>query len=347
MINNIEIYIINGIGYENTDECLNSLKETCKDFNKIYIKILNEKINRESTINWIIKERDKGKDCLIFANDIRFMNGWWEALKRNIVNGDILGFTMLDYNTNLIQDNGYEFIKIDEKITYKGNYKNKNIADIKLEKFRECESICGCAMFIKKEVFEDIETLPKESMNRWGELILCHKARERGFKIIVLSSTLLHKAISTKLTNKYSLSSPSWLIEQSLWNIVIEKHLLNIDIRRNITRHLSDELKEKIENKNKILIYGCGTISHFICSKLSLNIDFEILSGLKEEIGLKFYGKTIKDINKTSFDYFDLLVITPIGYKKELEIYFKDLDKSKIYWIKEIEENNKLIYSFE
>ena len=345
MINNIEIYIINAIGNSNTDECLNSLKETCINFNEISIKIISEKETRENTLNWIIEDRIKNKDCLICANDIRFMDGWWEDLKRNLSNGDIIGFTMLDYYTNLIQDNGYEFVRIDENITYKGNYKNYNLEDIKLEEFRECEIICGCAMFIKKRVFENIEVLPKESMNRWGEIILCIKARERGFKVIVLSSTLLHKAISTKLTNKYSLSSPSWLIEKSLWNIVIEKHLSTLDIKNNIKRHLSDKLKTTLKNKKNILIYGCGTISHFICSKISLKLNYEISSGLKEEIGLNFFGKKIKDIKKTNLDNFDMVIITPIGYRNELEIYFKDLNKSKVFWIKEIEEKNKLIYS--
>ena len=136
---------------------------------------------------------------------------------------------MLNPNGNTIQDFGYDFASFDGEIGYKGLFKNKPLKKFCRSEYRECSSVCGCAMIIKKEVFNYIDYFPF-GYNRWSELLFCHQAKKYGFKTIVINSDLINFSKSTKNKNNVNLSSISWTIEEKLWEITKKEYKLNQEI---------------------------------------------------------------------------------------------------------------------
>ena len=133
-----EIFVIKTLPNEYIDRLSRNLdreKSLHGDFPNY--RVVEELSTREKTLNKIISLRDKNKDMLVIADDIVLIDGWLESLKRNYCNGDIIGFSMIDAKSGLLQDFGYDFVKVDGELSYRGKYKGDNIASLNLPDYRE------------------------------------------------------------------------------------------------------------------------------------------------------------------------------------------------------------------
>mgnify|MGYP001773823985 CR=1 FL=1 len=325
-----QFFMIRALPEPNAQECLITFYESI-DFNCGEIKIVDEKETREETLNHILKARDKDRNLFIFVDDIRFKPGWWQALSNASEDGDIVGFSMIDPQTGLLQDFGYDFVTIDNQLTYRGLHKHCSPNSVNFPKSRECSSVCGCAMWIRKDVFHHVSEFPLDGQNRWGEMLFSVQAKRNGFKTVVVSSHLDHYGTSTKNKADAKLSSLSWLIERDLWNQAATLYLNEVEISESIIRKLSDRLLEMITSSDRVVIYGCGTVADFICNNL-FNKDFYVVAGLTEEIGEIFLGNQIQDVNKFKYEKNDLVIVTPIGYKDKIEPFFLDC-KAHVVWM--------------
>ena len=342
----LELFLIKSLGGAHTTKTINSFKNTSENFLP-YPNIIEEKSSREKTLNEILLKRNSKKDLFIFVDDIEFRGEWLIKLRKNYDKGSIIGFSMLNPNGNTVQDYGYDFASFDGEIGYKGLFKNKPLKNIFRSEFRECSSVCGCAMIIKKEVFDYVDHFPF-GYNRWSEILFCHQAKKYGFKTIVISSDLIHLSNSTKNKDNADLSSISWTIEKKLWEITKKEHKLNeeICIKEELVfkRILDIKLINKLTKSKKVLLYGCGSICQFIL-KNNIKFKHEITSSLKEEINTIFCGMKVIDIKNIDFNDFDIILITPIGYNDEILKKFDTVIKDKIYWVTSKEIQNKTIYS--
>lgn len=345
-----ETFLIQSLGGEYTRKTIKSflISTGFQNNYKKDINIIKEESSRESTLNKILLSRNKNLDLLIFVDDIEFRENWYKNLNKYKVKGDIIGFSMLKPDKKTIQDFGYDFASIDGNITYKGMHKNELINKVKIEPYRECSAVCGCLMFIKKQVLNKIDHFPF-GYNRWSELLFCNLARKEGFKTIVLKSKCIHLGISTKNNKNINLSSVSWTIEKELWEITKKDNLINVEIpiddKFKYSRKIDNKLFRKLSTSSKILFYGCGSICEYflnICSEL--NID--ITSSLEEEKDKVFSNKSVLDINKLDFESYDFILITPIGYKDKIINNFPKKIWPRLNWTNSIEKDNQTIFSY-
>lgn len=306
-------------------------------------RVVDELSTREKTLNKIISLRDKNKDMLVIADDIVFVDGWLESLKRNYCNGDIIGFSMIDAKTGLLQDFGYDFVKVDGELSYRGKYKGDNIASLNLPDYRECDAVTGCAMFIKSHVFEVVPEFPLEGANRWGELIFSHLAAQNQLKTIVLSSHLQHYAISTKQKDSIKSSSLSWIIERDQWSNLRSKFLCKAIPKNSFSSFLDPALRSSISRVKKGLIYGCGVNADFILKKLD-STKWDVCSGLSEEIGQNFSELKVLDIHQIDLDSYEMVLITPIGYDDVILKSFQRHHSAVICGLELILTDNRILF---
>tara|TARA_B100000886_G_scaffold36515_2_gene22729 strand:- start:5410 stop:6477 length:1068 start_codon:yes stop_codon:yes gene_type:complete len=346
-----ETFLIQSLGGRYTRKTIESflISTGFKNNYEKEINIIKEESSRESTLNKILLSRKRNLDLLIFVDDIEFRENWYDNLNKYRDKGDIIGFSMLKPDKKTIQDFGYDFASIDGNITYKGMHKNKLLSEIKRVPYRECSAVCGCLMFIKKQVFNKIDHFPF-GYNRWSELLFCNLARKEGFKTIVLKSNCVHLGISTKNNKNINLSSISWTIEKELWEITKKDNLINTEIPINdkfkFFRKIDNKLLRKLSTSSKILFYGCGSICElFLNNGIELNID--ITSSLEEEKDNFFYNKRVLDINKVDFEAYDFILITPVGYKDKIIKNFPKKIWSRLNWTKITEKNNQTIFSYD
>ena len=95
------------------------------------------------------------------------------------------------------------------------------------------------------------------------------------------------------------------------------------------------------------MVYGCGTIANFLIGS-NLLLNYDICSGLKEEIGKNFYEKKkIENVNILNFDKYDLIIISSIGYETQIiNSYFKNIiSDEKLHILKKYNINNKIKYT--
>jgi len=331
----MNLIIINSGQKDLLQKCINSLFSTVEpiDFD---IHIIREKDYREVTLNAVLK-RYGYEDLLIFGDDIIFTKDWFKVLMANRNKGDIIGFSMLYPGTDKVQDTGYDLVSIDNEIFLKPQNRGKKVSDLDEFVFRECDSVNGCALYIKKNVISKIPKVSLNGMNRWGEFIYMNKAKKLGCKIIVLGHFLYHYGKSTKNNPNKILSSESYLIEKQFWNNIVEKYIEKNKIKNVIKRKLAKNVKNIILSHKRILFYGAGTVSEFIYNKLKNNLDLnnvDFCSGLIEEKGKLFCNKKIifyKDIN---FKNYDAIIITVFQKEKEIfNVIRTYIIKQKIYYI--------------
>jgi hypothetical protein len=323
-----DIFIIKTLPDEFLIKCKKSLKETSKGkITNNQIQIISEKESREITLNTILEIRDNEKDLFIVADDIVFLDGWYESLKDNYENGGIIGFSMIDAQSELLQDFGYDFVTIDGELSYRGLYKHKELPELNLPEYRFCDAVNGCAMFIKNSVIDDVKYFPLEGENRWGELLFSHLASKYGHETIVLNAHLRHYGISTKQNKDVKKSSMSWLIEKELWSKAVKKYLKDVEPKKEIKTAISDELVTLISQSKKCLIYGAGTVADAIIPSLNEISKIYLCSGLKEEVGLQLRGISVKDVNRLNPAEYDKIIISSIGYENQIiDSYFKKIN---------------------
>jgi len=331
----MNLIIINSGQKEFLQKCISSLINTLENI-ECDINVIKEKDYREVTLNNILKKYGY-EDLLIFGDDIIFTKGWFEFLMDNKNKGDIIGFSMLYPETDKIQDTGYDLASIDNKISLRPQNRGEKVDDIEKYVFRECDSVNGCAMYIKKNVIDKISKIPLDGMNRWGEFLYMNEVRKAGFKVIVLGHYLYHYGKSTKINPNKLLSSESYLLERDIWNKIVNKYIDINKIKINFKKVLSNKLRNILLSNRKILFYGAGTVSEFICEKLHDELDLGLMdfcSGLHEEEGKDFCGKKILFYKNVQFKDYDIIIITVFQKEQEILNLIKDyIKKQKVYCI--------------
>ena len=341
---NFQIFVIKTLPDEYIDRVSMSL-DACKSKYEHFPahQVVNECSTREETLNKIIFLRDKNSDLLVVADDIVFLDGWFDSLERNYQNGDIIGFSMIDAKSGLLQDFGYDFVEIDGDLSYRGKYKGDDPAPLELPNYRQCNAVTGCAMFIKSHVFEAVSNFPLEGANRWGELVFSHLAAQNDLKTIVISSHLEHYAISTKQKASIKSSSLSWMIERDQWTSLRLKFLKDVKPVSTFFSVLDPALSLNIKGVNKGLIYGCGVNADFILKNVDLS-NWDVCSGLPEEIGQSFNGREVLDVQGLSANLYDSILITPIGYDQDILRCFPKPLSLNVFGLEILNANNQIIY---
>jgi hypothetical protein len=331
----MKLVIINSGQKDLLQKCISSLIDAV-ELLEFDIYIIKEKEYREVTLNTIFKMYGRD-DLLIFGDDIIFTEGWFDFLMAHKNKGDIIGFSMLYPDTDMVQDTGYDLVSIDNEVSLKPQNRGKKVGNIERFTFRQCDSLNGCALFIKKEVIDKIPVVPLEGMNRWGEILYMNEAQKEGFKVIVLGHCLYHYGKSTKINPNKLLSSESYLLEKQIWDSIVDKYIDRDRIKKRFKRVLSDELKNTILSTKRILFYGAGTVSEFIYENMHDDLELKSIdfcSGLPEEEGKVFSNKKILFYKNVEFKDYDIIVITV--FQKEHEIFnlIKNyIDKQKVYYI--------------
>jgi GT2 family glycosyltransferase len=91
--------------------------------------------------------------------------------------------------------------------------KTKHRTDQIMGDFRQSNFITGCAMLVKKEVFEKIGMIDEDYFLYWEDADFCFRTRQAGFKtVVVQKSRITHFEISEK-TSKNKLY---WLVFSGL-----------------------------------------------------------------------------------------------------------------------------------
>jgi len=308
------------------------LKTTnCKDFD---IYIIRERNSRETTLNEAIQQIGSDDDILFVGDDIQFTPGWIEALQKNWDSAEILGMGMCYPNTERIQDRGYDLVDIDERIVLEPRDRGCNIHSVKPFFVRACDSLCGCFFLVKKEVFKCISRFSEDGMNRWGEFIFMAEARRAGFRTAVIDHYLFHSGHGTKSNLDIKLSSISYQIEKSYWEIIIKKYIKPewVGIKRDTI--INVELLQRLLNYKRILIYGVGTVTEFLVKKLKNNIEYiDFCSGLPEEIGFPFQGKVVLDVKEIDPKKYDWILFTPLNIGEELAFKYFNLSTCHISFV--------------
>lgn len=331
-----DVYQIISLSPEYGEQSARSLRNSLPDeINELLeIKTIQEAETRETTLNRILEVKQNGKDIFVFVDDILFEPGWWEILQLSLEHGEIIGFTMVDAISGYIQDNGYDLVRVDGRLQYKGYFKHQSPDDVDLPPYRIVDGITGCAMYIKDEVFEDVSEFPLDGVNRWGELLFSHLANKAGHRTIVTEGILKHYAISTKQKDDPKVSSMSWLVEDQLWSELCEKFFQDFETQHEYSTSVDDPITRMLSEDEKVLIYGCGTIAEKILKEVP-HLTPVICSGMPEEIGREFRGIPVKDVALLDLNRFNSILITPIGYDDEILRHFEGIEDQMILGISE------------
>ena len=340
-LENTKFYFIQSLGELFLKKCLDSFDSTFSNNKSIEKIIIKELDSRENTLNYILRNHDKNYNLFICVDDIIFTKGWYEKLANNISNGEIIGFSTI-YSNNLIQSIGYYFYKQDLNITYRGYLNNQHFSKINKFEYRECDFICGCLMWINSEVLEKVNKFP-EGFNRWSEMLFCSKARENNYKVIVLDAFVYHLANSTK-NKELKKSSESYFFEKNLWKLIVRNNLTNLELSHEISLCISKELKEVLNNAEKILIYGAGTIAELITTYSDLE-KYSVVSSLEEEVSKKINNIYIKSTQNIENYSNHLIINSAIGYEYKLKRIFPSNMLDDIVLLKkEIVGNKEIIF---
>ena len=346
----MKIAVIKSLGGKKFETFLKSLKSTIP--NKGYaLHFFQEKKTRGHTLNYILKKLKFDEHILILVDDLIFRKGWFEALTKNINKADILGMSMLYPDSKIIQDNGYDLIKLNNQSFLQPLKRGKNFSkDLTTIKYTDC--ICGCFMFINKKVFQyQKKFYPGLGANRWDEFSFILKAKERGFKLATVNHYLHHHGTSTKNNPNNKFSSISYQIEKKLWKKFEKKFISLKKIRKKVSIVLDSKIHNFLSKKKRVLFYGAGILSEKISSlKKTCNKKVIFASSMPEEIGGEINNShIISDIKKINYNNIDTVIITPNGvsktiYKLFFATWIKDNWKGKIYKVKELKYNQKWIY---
>lgn len=343
----MKLIIINSRQIKFLSECINSLISTVPNL-PFDIFIINEVEFREKTLNSIFGDFGQD-DLLIIGDDIIFTEGWYEFLLANMKNGDIIGFSMLYPYSDTIQDTGYDLVRIGDDISLKAQNRGKISSSVSKFVFRECDSLNGCALYIKKHVIRRIPLVPLEGMNRWGEFLYIYKARNAGMKIIVLGHYLHHHGKSTKSNMEKRYSSESYLLEREIWTSIVNKFIDNKSIKNSLEIVLSDQLISTILSYKNILFFGAGTVSQTIFNRLNLyyfdkNVSY--CSSLLEEEGKNFCNSQIVYYKNITYEDFDSIIITVFQKEYDLLDLIKDrVQKQEIYFIDQTTTSENILFN--
>lgn len=306
----MKVVVLSGLGNEALRPCLSSLFETSSrsDFD---LHVIRERGFRERTLNCALEVVGVDDDILFVGDDIVFTVGWREALESHLPEADILGMSMLYPGGATVQDRGYDLVQIDDRVVLEAKDRGRSQHAVVTFGSRKCDAVCGCFMFVKKNVFDVLHEFSEEGRNRWGEFIfICH-ARKHGIKTAVIDHFLYHGGIGTKSNNDKSLSSISYKAERGIWDSIVSKYVKKSFISRSYRTEISQTLMKVLFQAEDILLYGAGSVSEHLIRHLK-GKRLTLCSGLAEEQGISCLGYTIEAYEKALNRSYDLIVMTPL-----------------------------------
>jgi len=308
------------------DDCLESLRLNTKE--SYELMIFPELGSREDTLNKILAQLP-GRDLVIVADDILSTKGWDKSLIANWKSNRILGFSMLYPGTNTIQDRGYRLVSTDGVISTEAIDRGLKVNDVEFFDCKGCLAVTGCFQAIPSAVSKVINKFPLEGCNRLGEFLYQILAIRNGFEVGVLGHFLEHHGKSTKQNPDIELRSESYLLEKKLWTEVAKdfnlSELVSVEIHRKIDQNLVDWFN------SPGVIYGAGTITEFLGSKLDFS-QHTLCSGLLEENGLEFLGKKVIYKDFVDWKNVNKIIITVEGKEGNISNDLKKLaPKAKFY----------------
>ena len=162
--------------------------------------------------------------------------------------GDIIGFSNLYPNTNIVQDTGYKLKLINKNITNEPQQRGLTTESYKAFGSSRCDSVMGCAMFIKKEVINSVKEFKLDGLNRWGELIFCYQAIKMGYKVTVVDHFLFHHGKSTKVNPNKNMSSESYAFEKKYWDAIVKKYFDKNDILNEKSMKMTPKLNSFLKH---------------------------------------------------------------------------------------------------
>ena len=303
----LKICIIESYQSPFIENCLESLKlNTQISFD---LKLFQEGESRESTLNNILSEMT-GIDILVVADDVLFTKGWDQALLAHWKENRILGFSMTYPGGEIIQDRGYRLISIDGIVRSEAIDRGLKVASVTPFEYESRTSMTGCFQAIPASVSKSLNQFPLEGSNRLGELLYHSLAIKKGIEVGVVGHFLEHYAKSTKQNPNNKLSSESYLYEKDLWTQVTQDFGLDELTSVEITREIEQDLYDWFNLPG--LIYGAGTITEFLAYKNDIKPHL-LCSGLPEEDGMKFLGKTISYKDNIDWKSIKRVLITVEG----------------------------------
>lgn len=303
----LKICIIESYQSPFIEDCLESLRLNTQI--SYDLKIFQEGESRESTLNNVLSEMT-GIDILVVADDILFTKGWDQALLAHWKENRILGFSMTYPGGEIIQDRGYRLISIDGIVRSEAIDRGLNVASVTPFKYEPRTSITGCFQAIPASVSKSLNQFPLEGSNRLGELLYHSLAIKKGIEVGVVGHFLEHHAKSTKQNPNNKLSSESYLYEKDLWARVTQDFRLDELTSLEITREIEQDLYDWFNLPG--LIYGAGTITEFLAYNIDLKLH-RLCSGLAEEDGMKFLGKSISYKDNIDWTSIKRVLITVEG----------------------------------
>jgi GT2 family glycosyltransferase len=223
MFPKVSIIILNWNGKEDTIECLESLKHLTYPNYEI---MLVDNGSKDGSLE-CFRERYPDIEILENENNLGFAEGNNVGIKKllsrdedyiMLLNNDtIVEPSFLDELTKVIESDptigivGPKVYYYDEpnKIQTAGirvsfwrgtatHLKRNEIDTVDDSRIKEVDSICGCALFARSEVFSKIGYLKKDYFAYWEETDWCVRAHRVGYKIVyVPSAKIWHKEGST------------------------------------------------------------------------------------------------------------------------------------------------------
>mgnify|MGYP001197384957 FL=1 len=307
----LKICIIESYQSPFIENCLESLRLNTQIL--FDLKLFQEGESRESTLNNILSEMT-GIDILVVADDILFTKGWDQALLAHWKENRILGFSMTYPGGEIIQDRGYRLVSIDGIVRSEAIDRGLKVASVTPFEYESRTSMTGCFQAIPASVSKTLNQFPLEGSNRLGELLYHSLAIKKGIEVGVVGHFLEHYAKSTKQNPNKKLSSESYLYEKDLWTQVTQDFRLDELTSVEITREIEQDLYDWFNLPG--LIYGAGTITEFLAYKNDIKTH-HLCSGLPEEDGMNFLGKSISHKDNIDWTNIKRVLITVEG-KEEL-----------------------------
>lgn len=323
----MKIVILSALGNQVASRCVQSLLETASeaDFD---LHLIRESGFREQTLNRALALLGTREDILFVGDDITFTPGWLESLQSHRDRADILGMTMLYPDTNLIQDRGYDLLGSQTGVALVARDRGLDPARTEPFGFRFCDGVCGCFLYVHKEVFSRVPAFSEQGMNRWGEFIFICEARRAGFTAGVIEQGLFHGGVSTKSNPDPRLSSTSYLVENQWW-LDIVRDRVDPSWVKDQDQPVPDEALIRLlsDPETQVLVYGAGTAAEIILQHLEPELADRLVfcSGLAEEVGLEFHGHTLVSAEAVDPNQFAIILMTPLRRGEDLfHRYFRD-----------------------
>ncbi len=232
----------------------------------------------------------KGADFILLLNNDtvvnpEFLNAFVKASKQKEQGGIFGGKILRKSDPNILDHVGGMWDS--ETCNFKPFGYNKPHSSF--NELTSLDYVCGCALLIKRSVFEKVGKLDPKYFLLWEETDFCTKARKKGFEIWAVPDALIHHKVSASFEGKAQMQYYWWrnrllwmkqnlaakeykkLVRKVLLKEMIKIHKLKI-LKSAQFRLLQMLAPQKInaEKKEKLKRYqaGCKGISDFYKNRL-------------------------------------------------------------------------------